>query len=249
MSDATAAHRGKWIFTYSGKKFWPLDPRAEDMGVKTIAYALSKQCRYAGHTSRFYSVLEHCLWLVVAYLLRNEKWSAFVGDDKMNNVVDIVRLICRRLRRRGFTPEEVIVALWLLLHDATETWFQDMLRPIKAELPEYRFMEDRATDVVAARFRLPLPIPGEVDKLDKQIVVDEVMALGPQFEEISPDGEMVPGSWLDQIDWMEDKTPVGIPLGLMGKADMDAVAEAFLTLLDALEDVRARLGAGRIEAR
>lgn len=199
------------------------------------------------HTSRFFSVLEHSLWLVVAYLLRNEKWAAFAGVEKMNNVADVVRFICRGLRRRGLTDGEVIVALWLLLHDATETWFQDMLRPIKAELPEYRFLEDRAADVVAKRFNLPLPIPDEVDRLDKQIVVDEVTALGPDFEEITPDGEVVPGSWLDQIDWMEDKTPVGIPSSLMGRADMDAVAEAFLTLLDVLEDVRLRLGAGRIE--
>lgn len=50
---------GDWTPTYTGKKFWPLDPRPEDVDVEDIAHALSMKCRYAGHTTEFYSVAQH----------------------------------------------------------------------------------------------------------------------------------------------------------------------------------------------
>jgi hypothetical protein len=48
-----------WIQTRSGRKFFPLAPRAEDIELGDIAHALSNICRYTGHVSRFYSVGEH----------------------------------------------------------------------------------------------------------------------------------------------------------------------------------------------
>ena len=50
-----------WIQTYSGRQFWPLEPRAEDVVVEDIAHALSLLCRYGGHSRVFYSVAEHCV--------------------------------------------------------------------------------------------------------------------------------------------------------------------------------------------
>lgn len=51
-----------WFITYTGKQFFPLAPRVEDICIEDIAHSLSQQCRYAGHTREFYSVAEHsCL--------------------------------------------------------------------------------------------------------------------------------------------------------------------------------------------
>jgi hypothetical protein len=36
---------GRWMQTYSGKQFWPLDPRPEEIDIRDIAAALSKQCQ------------------------------------------------------------------------------------------------------------------------------------------------------------------------------------------------------------
>jgi len=47
------------VETYTGKQFWPLDPRPEDVCIEDIAHSLSMQCRFNGHCSRFYSVAEH----------------------------------------------------------------------------------------------------------------------------------------------------------------------------------------------
>lgn len=54
--------------TYTGRQFWPLEPRAEDVAIEDIAHALSMLCRYNGHCRYFYSVAEHSylVWLVVS---------------------------------------------------------------------------------------------------------------------------------------------------------------------------------------
>lgn len=53
--------KGGWITTYSGKQFYPLDPRPEDIDVNDIIHALSHQTRFAGHCTHFYSVAQHCV--------------------------------------------------------------------------------------------------------------------------------------------------------------------------------------------
>lgn len=48
-----------YIETYSGHSFPLLNPTVNDVFIKDISNALSKLCRFTGHTSRFYSVAEH----------------------------------------------------------------------------------------------------------------------------------------------------------------------------------------------
>lgn len=48
-----------WIQTYTGRQFWPLDPRPDDVDILDIAHALAMKCRYTGHCRTFYSVAQH----------------------------------------------------------------------------------------------------------------------------------------------------------------------------------------------
>jgi len=48
-----------WIQTFTGKRFYPLDPKVDDIDIFDIAHALSLQCRFGGHCSDFYSVAQH----------------------------------------------------------------------------------------------------------------------------------------------------------------------------------------------
>lgn len=50
---------GDWIQTFSGGKFYPLDPRPDQVKIEDIAHALSNLCRFAGHVREFYSVAQH----------------------------------------------------------------------------------------------------------------------------------------------------------------------------------------------
>lgn len=50
-----------WICTQSGGRFDIFDPKPEAVSIEDIAHALAMNCRYNGHTDRFYSVAEHCV--------------------------------------------------------------------------------------------------------------------------------------------------------------------------------------------
>ena len=59
-TDAGKTERvGDWCQTFTGRQFWPMDPRAEDVCIEDIAHALALQCRFAGHCREPYSVAEH----------------------------------------------------------------------------------------------------------------------------------------------------------------------------------------------
>lgn len=51
--------RGDWSQLYSGRQFFPMSPRPEDVDAVDIGHALGMLCRYNGHVSHFYSVAEH----------------------------------------------------------------------------------------------------------------------------------------------------------------------------------------------
>lgn len=50
---------GDWIQVYTGGQMYPLDPHPAEIDIQDIAHSLAMQCRFNGHTKRFYSVAEH----------------------------------------------------------------------------------------------------------------------------------------------------------------------------------------------
>lgn len=132
--------RGDWMQTYTGRQFYPLDPRPEDVDERDIAHSLAMQCRYGGHVDRFYSVAEHCVLMAGTF-------------------------------------KDPTLALWALLHDATEAYVVDVPRPVKRNLVGYREIEDRVMDAIAARFGLVGDIPAEVHDADNRILLTERDAL------------------------------------------------------------------------
>ena len=70
-------------------------------------------------------------------------------------------------------PQEL--ALWGLLHDATETYLTDIALPLKV-LPEYDFYraaEKRLSDVIMTTFGLPVEEPPEVKAADREACKQE----------------------------------------------------------------------------
>jgi len=49
-----------YIETFTGKRLYVLNPSKEAVCIDDIAHALANNCRYNGHTKKFYSVAEHC---------------------------------------------------------------------------------------------------------------------------------------------------------------------------------------------
>lgn len=86
----TETRIGDWMQTYSGRRFWPLDPRPHEIHIVDIAHALSRQCRYAGHCLDFYSVAEHSVILSRYVSAPNALW-ALLHDASEAYLVDIPR--------------------------------------------------------------------------------------------------------------------------------------------------------------
>lgn len=81
--------KGDWIQTYSGGKFWPLDPRPEDVNIIDIAHALSMMCRFGGHTDFFYSVAEHSCHVHDILPIEHRK-AGVLHDGSEAYIADIV---------------------------------------------------------------------------------------------------------------------------------------------------------------
>lgn len=108
----TQERRGDWMITYTGKRFWPLDPRAEDVDFRDIGHALSMICRYGGHVRRFYSVAEHSALLARYFFDRGMMGAAhyaLVHDMPEAYVGDMVRPLKRRLPQ--YERVEITIAL------------------------------------------------------------------------------------------------------------------------------------------
>lgn len=54
---------GDWMQTATGRQFWPLDPRPDEVHILDIAAHLSKICRYNGACDWHYSVAQHSVYV------------------------------------------------------------------------------------------------------------------------------------------------------------------------------------------
>jgi hypothetical protein len=118
-----------WIQTYTGKKFYPLNPKIEDISIEDAAHSLSMLCRFTGHSRVFYSVADHSIR--VSYLCKPENQlygllhdlSEYILNDvssplKRSGHFDDYRkieknlqtLICRKFGLAEEEPLEVKVA-------------------------------------------------------------------------------------------------------------------------------------------
>lgn len=85
-----------YIETYTGKKFYFLDPSPDSIDIVDIAHALSMICRYTGHCNRFYSVAEHSVH-VANLLPEGLKLAGLLHDASEAYITDIASPIKQHL--------------------------------------------------------------------------------------------------------------------------------------------------------
>lgn len=91
--NAAEQRVGDWMGMASGRVFWPLDPRADEVHIEDIAQALSNLCRFGGRCSEFYSVAQHSVWvaryvekhwpgkpMLALHALLHDAAEAYLGD-------------------------------------------------------------------------------------------------------------------------------------------------------------------------
>lgn len=138
----------QFITTRNGRFFFD-NLEQNKIDFDDIAWSLSMQCRYNGHVNRFYSVADHCN-KIVEHILEDKTLS---DDDQFN------------------------AARLALLHDATEAYIGDMVKPLKIIMPEFIAYENRLFDHIVKEFGLDLSMLDHVDYLDKLILGNEMDAL------------------------------------------------------------------------
>src|ERR1017187_3689810 len=79
-----------FIGTFSGLRFWPLDPNPEQILIADIAHALAHQCRFGGHASKFYSVAEHSVHVSRICPVQDTLWG-LLHDASEAYLVDLPR--------------------------------------------------------------------------------------------------------------------------------------------------------------
>lgn len=90
VSEDDSNRVGDWISTYTGGRWYPLDPRVEEVKIEDIAHSLSMLCRYNGHCKFFYSVAEHC-WLLSYAVPDPYKLEALLHDGSEAYTSDLPR--------------------------------------------------------------------------------------------------------------------------------------------------------------
>ncbi len=114
MRAGNETRKGDWMETFSGIRFFPLDPRPGEVRVLDIAHHLSRINRYGGAIKlEHYSVAEHCVAMakyferefpdepMLAYqALHHDDCEAYIGD------------MVRPLKRQIVQFEQIEMALW-----------------------------------------------------------------------------------------------------------------------------------------
>jgi len=95
VEDGTT-RKGNWMQTFTGRQFWPLDPRPEEICIEDIAHSLSMYCRFGGHCKEFYPVGEHSLF-VMRLVPEKDKLQALLHDAPEAYLGDVINPLKRML--------------------------------------------------------------------------------------------------------------------------------------------------------
>lgn len=145
-----------YMHTSSGKKYFPFAPKPEHVDIKVIAHHLATRARWNGATQ--HKAYEDRIFYSVA------EHSVYVSL--------YVEFIMRR-------PD---LALEALLHDGSEAYNGDLIRPLKyssAFAKPFKKVEIINEGAVARRFNLPIKMSPEIKVADEAVCAAE-------FEQIIP---------------------------------------------------------------
>ena len=155
IDDLGRYREATWSQSFSGSKYWIMDPMPEDVNMIDIVVGLSNAARFRGQTKYFYSVLQH---------------SVLVSE-----AVEALAL------QRGWSDKEAKEAAFEgLFHDSPEAYLGDVARPLKRmrAMREYRRVEALWESCIFNRLNINPTKKSRalVKECDQRIVLDEVYA-------------------------------------------------------------------------
>lgn len=136
--------KGYYMHTYTGRRYFPCDPRPEEVDIRDIAHHLAQQCRFAGANLRKVSVAEHSV--LASYVGRRGDKAVFESYP--------------------------LKAMHKLMHDSAETYLQDMIRPLKylpMVHPIYARLEKLNEAAIGARFTIETFMDADIKFADETV--------------------------------------------------------------------------------
>lgn len=125
------------INTLSGKKLSLIKPTPATIDIHDISNGLANKGHFAGQTPWYFSIAEHST-LVVDYLSSDHK-------------------LTKRTRN---------LYLAAILHDASEAYIGDMVKPLKVLIPAFKEVEDKITKAIFKRYNVPFHLLATIKQYD-----------------------------------------------------------------------------------
>ena len=162
-----------WILTATGRKFHYGLHDPDEFYLPDIARALSRICRFNGHLSDRY-------------------------EDDIYSVAQHSVYVLRYLQIKG-APERA--HKWGVAHDGIESYWTDVVSPLKGLLPTYKLYEKGSEEVFVCKYDIPFcdDVKAYVKAADYQLLLSEAAELTetPAHLWDSPDA---PDMTLHEID-------------------------------------------------
>ena len=193
------------IITRTGKLFYPLEPRPEDVDPRDIAHALAHKCRYTGHTEPFYSVAQHSL--LVSHIL---------GTMKVSPEVRLQGLL--HDAAEAYLPDVASPIKDRVFIDTGDA--QDWNG--SPEYRSFREIESRILLAIAQALNLEWPQDGELPAIIKGA---DLMALGSERRYLMPDPpdgpepEITVQPWPGPPDMGQPRDPASVALRFMHRLE------------------------------
>jgi hypothetical protein len=126
LEDHPAFQSDGYIYTFTGRKVYPLALKEEDINIADIAHGLANSARWTGQSGKFYSVAQHSVLVadclpanLAAWGLLHDADEAYLGDiarpvkymPEMKALLDAGKraqaVINRAFGLKGHTPRAV----------------------------------------------------------------------------------------------------------------------------------------------
>ena len=109
----------------------------------------------------------------------------------------------------NYVPEDLKPAA--LVHDLSESWFNDLASPVKKECPEYKDAEHHATWFIADQLGVSMVSMDQLDDYDKRMYKNERLALFPVVQELGMGDQYdplpgIPECWFEETPWRTVRT-------------------------------------------
>ena len=107
----------------------------------------------------------------------------FNGQSKFYSVAEHSVLLADWILKKN--PDQHLVALHALMHDAGEAYLPDIPSPVKLLLPEFKACEERLLEVILEAFGIPkMDDPASyvfISHIDKKIALNEREVVQPHY--------------------------------------------------------------------